>query len=181
LSRKFGCTIPSKLYAQTLSASLREKFKFKAYVITGRARAARVREWSERERAPQVSNIQFFFEGGDNWQKEFKQRLMEDGFPEPIFKSKRDRYSRSKKLIEPGLIPFQASDVLAHIIFVAEKYYRRGKEDWDQKENIHWMLEDLESAVEGPLNRFTPADLDNMELWMRANSVDLLGSTTITS
>ena len=178
LSRKFGCTIPSKEYKAKLEETLRQQFNFTAYVIAGRACAARVREWTHRDTSPHIANVQFFFESGDKWQPELRERLLADGFPEPIFKPKNDRYSTTGTLIELGLVPFQAADMLAYIIFLAEKFYRRNTDNWGDKESIHWMLEELLTAVEGQVNRFTLSDLQGLNVLMRASSVDLLQSTT---
>ncbi|MGE3154053.1 MAG: hypothetical protein AB7G48_18780 [Nitrospiraceae bacterium] len=175
LSRKFGCTVPLKTYRERLDLELVEQFKFKAYVLAGRACAAKVRQWCERDGAPPLSRIQFFFERGDNWQPELRERLMDDGFGEPIFKPKRDLY-RNGTLVEHGLIPFQAADVLAYITFLAQKFLIQGRDDWGDKESIRWVLEELEEhSVPGSLNNFTPQNLDGINSLMRVCSIDLLG------
>jgi hypothetical protein len=177
LSRKFGCVIPSKLYKEKLSEELRLQFKFTAYVIAGRACAARVREWCERERSPKISRIQFFFERGDQWQPELKERLIDDSFPEPNFQPKHDRHSKTGELLEYGLVPFQAADVLAYLTFLAAKFDNRDMENWGPKEKIRWMLDELLDGVNGQINYFTPTDLKGLEILMRANSHTLLRSS----
>ena len=99
---------------------------FKAYVIAGSACASRVREWCRWERSPQHSQVQLFFERGDNWQRELRVQMIDDGHPEPIFKPKKDVYSKGTgELIESGLIPFQAADVLAYLTYLNAKFADR--------------------------------------------------------
>ncbi|MGE3154815.1 MAG: hypothetical protein AB7G48_20085 [Nitrospiraceae bacterium] len=175
LSRKFGCTIPTKLYKERLSENPRERFKFKAYVIAARSCVDQVREWCRPEGAPQLSGIQFFFERGDQWQPELKLRMVEDGFPEPIFKPKMDVFDRKGTLKEPGLVPFQAADILAYIAFLSEKFFRREMDTWDDKESIHWMREEILNAVPGEPRCFTPDDLDRFETLLQVNDRGLVG------
>lgn len=176
LSRKFGCSIPCQEYKEKLPVDLLDKFDLnKAYVIAGRACVDQVGEWCRRETSPPISRVQLFFESGDMWQDELKKRLMQDEFPEPMFKPKRDKLSKTGELIEPGLIPFQAADILAYMVFLSEKYARRGIRDWGRKENIHWMQEEIWDIVPGEPRYFTEQDFPRFETLLRVHESGLVG------
>ena len=131
--------------------------------------------WINREGSPPLSRVQLFFESGDNWQPELKKRLVEDGLPEPIFKPKTDRFSRTGELIEAGLTPFQAADMLAYMVFLSEKFARRGIVNWGKKENIHWMQEEIWDIVKGEPRYFAEEDFPKFETLLRVHEDGLVG------
>lgn len=173
LGRKSACTLNVAQFRNKLEADIRDRFDLSAaYVLGGRACAARVKEWCWKDGVPHLSQVQFFFEEGDgkNIQANLHHRFLEDGYPTPIFKYKRNRYTKNGLLIEPGLIPFQAADVLAYLLNLDAKYSGR---DWRDKESIRWMLYELSSIPEPPIV-FNDELLDGLNSYLRAASVNLL-------
>lgn len=114
--------------------------------------------------------MQFFFERGDGKliQPDLSHRLVQDQFPTPQFKSKRNRYSKKGELIEPGLVPFQAADVLAYLFRLDAKYYGQ---DWRDKESIHWMLQELSPIPETPI--YLTEHLRGLNVYLRAACINL--------
>jgi hypothetical protein len=171
LVRKIGCVANVNQVKGLLDPDVRNKFGLTAaYVLGGRACAARIKEWCWLDGSPQLSQVQLYFERGDGKeiQLDLRHRLLNDDYPTPQFKPKRNRYSNDK-LIEHGLAPFQAADVLAYLYYLEAKY--EGK-DWRDKESIRWMLQELASIPE-PRVRFTPELLAGLNTYLRAASVDL--------
>ena len=153
LGRKISCVVSIDDYQKCIDADLRDAFGISgAYVIGGRTCAARVKEWGRIDGVPSMSQTQFFFEDGDGdvQQNNLLERLMEDEFPKPNFKRKKNKYSKLGELLESRLIPFQASDVWAYLSFL---HVRNGTRSWGPKENIHWMLTDL-SQIPEPIFTF---------------------------
>jgi hypothetical protein len=172
LSRQFGCTIPCQEYKKRLSSNLLQQFDLKAYVIAGRSCVEQVAEWCRREGSPPLAKVLFFFERGDSWQSELRGRLLEDGFPEPHFQPKRDNYNNGT-LIEPGLIPFQAADMLAYIAGLIEKFSRRNT-DWGALESVRWMEDALLDVVQGSPRYFTDNDWAKFETVLQVNDCGLI-------
>lgn len=172
LSRKVCCVLNVPECRTRLDERLRDSFNCSAaYVIGGRGCAARVNEWCRKDGSPPLSRVQFIFEQGDGReiQADLRTRFLEDGYPEPIFKRKRNRY-KNGTLVEERLIPFQAADILAYLTYLEAKFAGRS---WGDKDGLRWMLQELSNIPEqcvqfseflGPFNS-----------WMRACSHNLLG------
>lgn len=174
LGRKICCVANVNQVKSQLDPNMRSKYGITAaYVLGGRACAARIKEWCWLDGSPQLSQVQFFFERGDGKeiQLDLRHRLLDDDYPTPQFKPKRNRYSNGK-LLEHGLVPFQAADVLAYLYFLDAKY--KGN-DWGDKESIRWMLQELASIPESPVH-FTPDLLVGLNTLLRAASVNLRDS-----
>lgn len=178
LSRRFSCTIQLDAYRDNLINSRREQYDFKAYVIAGRGCAARLKNWLNEEHSPNLCNVQLFFESGDNWQPQLRQRLIDDGYPEPLFKPKRDRYSqKTGELIEHGLIPFQAADICAYMMnLLAKNMIAKQTNHWGDKENIHWVLSELEGMV-GQATTLDAKGINGIEKLLEVCEVDLLNTS----
>ena len=173
LGRKVGCVLNVNQFRSQLDPDVRSQFDLPAaYILAGRACAARVKEWCWIDGSPPLAQVQFFFERGDGKeiQSALYRRLEEDGYPTPQFKSKRNRYSKSKELIEQGLAPFQAADVLAYLFRLNAKYEGQ---DWRDKESIRWMLDELSPIPEPPVS--VNANLLGLNIYLRAAGVNLLG------
>ncbi|MCS6304576.1 MAG: hypothetical protein H8K07_13060 [Nitrospira sp.] len=169
LGRKASCVINIELFKKHIDADLREDFFFSgAYVLGGRACAARVREWCKQCNSPIFSQVQLFFEQGDGkvLQTDLRDRFLGDEFPEPFFRHKRNKYSKSGELIEERLIPFQAADVLAYLTNINAKFSERGH--WGDKEKIRWMYEDLSQMAEQTVV-FSEADMKGLNELMRVS------------
>jgi hypothetical protein len=167
LGRKASCVVSVDDYRKYIDEDLRKAFGMSGvYVMEGRTCAARVKEWCRKDRVPALPDVQFFFEhgDGDQLQADLLNRLMDDEYPRPIFKSKKDRYSRAGELVDHGLVPFQASDVLAYLTNIEAKFAERPH--WGDKQNIRWMLNDL-SPIPEPTFTFTPSHLTGFNDLMR--------------
>ncbi len=171
--RKISCVVNIDEYKNSLDRELRDKFDFNAaYVLGGRACAGRVNEMCRIDKSPQICNVQFFFEDGDGAgiQTSLRERFLGDAFPKPLFKPKRDRYSRAGELIERGLVPFQAADVVAYITNLNAKSPDIGS--WREKENIRWMQDELATMREQTCD-FTDDIMRSFNTWMRVNTHSL--------
>lgn len=179
LSRKFACAIPLKEYRTNLEPVYLEDPLFKAYSMAGRWCASRLRQWTWREKYPSIDNVGLFYEHGDNWQDELKKQLIGDQLPCPNFKPKFDRYDKKNEvLIERGLVPFQASDILAYLTFLKYKFELKQQKDWGDKEDIKWMLEEIKSNVIGPIDYVKEQDIYALNVLARVSGVDLLKEKT---
>lgn len=150
LGRKVSCVVNVDEYIKHIDEDLREDFGMTgAYVLGGRTCAARVKEWCREEKIPAISDVKFFFEHGDGpeLQANLKERFLDDDYPEPLFKLKRNKYStKTGELLDYGLVPFQAADVLAYLTNTHAKFSNR--DNWGKKQKIRWMLEQLSPIPE---------------------------------
>ncbi len=173
LGRKASCIIDVEQFKSRIAVELREKFSLSAaYVLGGRACAARVKEWCWIDGSPPLSQVQFFFELGDpkEFQLDLRFRLLDDEYPEPNFKRKRNKY-KNGTLVECGLVPFQAADVLAYLTCLDAKFAGR---DWRDKANIRWMLDAL-APIPEPTVHLTNGLLGGLNDYLRVSTVSLLG------
>jgi hypothetical protein len=148
LSHKVSCVVGIEDYKKYIDPELREAFGISgAYVMLGRGCAARVKEWCKHSKSPVFSKVEFFFEkgDGDEIQRDLLLRLQDDEFPTPLFKRKKNKYTKLGELVEHGLIPFQAADILAYLTYCNARY---GENTWEGKENIHWMFNDISKIPE---------------------------------
>ncbi len=174
LGHKISCPIDIDKYKAQLDEDLRHQFDFEAaYIISGRACAARVGEFCRTQRSPPISHVQLFFERGDGEriQSLLVKRIREDGLPEPQLKPKRNRYVNGQK-VEERLVPFQAADV--HAWLTCQEVKCAGQDWRGEREKVRWVLDEL-SGIPEPLCNFTEM-LPLFNMWMRACSHDLLGS-----
>lgn len=100
--------------------------------------------------------------------------MRDDQFPEAIFKPKKNRYDSNGTLIELGLIPFQASDVLAYLTGLDAKFTGRG---WRDKEAVRWMFTEL-SQIPEPSVQLNDELLDALNIYLRAASAPIGGSSS---
>ena len=73
----------------------------------------RVKEWCRMKKVPRLSDVKFSFEHGDGTelQANLRDRFLDDEYPEPLFRTKKNRYSDIAVRLDYGLVPFQAADV----------------------------------------------------------------------
>jgi hypothetical protein len=167
LGRKASCIINVEDYKKYIDEDLRKAYGMTgAYVMGGRTCAARVKEWCRKEKVPALPDVQFFFEHGDGkeLQANLKERFLDDDYPEPFFKRKRNKYSSTGELLERGLVPFQAADVLAYLTNLDAKFSNR--DHWGEKENIRWMFNKL-APIPEPTCTFPPDHMLGMNTLMR--------------
>lgn len=173
LGRKACCVIDVEQFKARIAVDLRDKFGLSAaYVLGGRACAARVKEWCWIDGAPPLSQVQFFFEHGDprELQLDLRFRLLSDEYPEPNFKRKRNRY-KNGEVSDYGLVPFQAADVLAYLTFLDAKFAGR---DWRDKSSIRWMLDEL-APIPEPTVQLAEGLLNGLNEYLCVTTVSLLG------
>jgi len=174
LSRKASCIIKVDEYIKHIDQDLREDFGMSgAYVLGGRTCAARIKEWCKKEKLPALPDVKFFFEHGDpkELQLDLRHRFLEDDYPEPLFMRKKNRYSDTGKLLDHGLVPFQASDILAYLTNQDAKFSNR--RDWGKKQNIRWMHEQL-SPIPEPTCNFPPDYFAGINTLLRVCKHNLL-------
>jgi hypothetical protein len=170
--RKVSCIVDIEKFKSLLDEDIRDKFGLTAaYVLAGRACGARVKEWCWLDGSPHLSQVQFFFERGDGKeiQLDLGFRLLNDDYPEPSFKPKRNRYSKKGELIEERLIPFQASDILAYMNYLNAKFEGQS---WRDKENIRWVLEELAGIPETPI-KLGEELLPSLNILLRSSSFQI--------
>jgi hypothetical protein len=84
------------------------------------------------------------FEDGDNGKGELQKILSEQGYPDPIFRPKRDRVHRKSGIITKAVIPLQAADLLAYELFRLVRDYVQGKSQHNYGEVMRFKNGDLE-------------------------------------
>lgn len=104
--------------------------------------------------------------------------MIGDQLPCPNFKPKFDRYDKNEVLIERGLVPFQAADILAYLTFLKYKFELKQQKDWGDKEDIKWMLDEIKSIVMGPIDYVKEQDIHALNVLARVSGVDLLKEKT---
>lgn len=149
LGFRSSCVINISDYKECIEPELLNAYGLSgAYVIGGRSCAARIKKWCNDCGIP-LSRMQFFFEHGDHpvFQEDLLNRLLEDEYPRPLFKRKRNKYSpKTGALVEERLVPFQAADVIAYLTNINAKFSNRP--NWEEKEKIRWLFDDLTHIAE---------------------------------
>jgi len=120
--RKFACIVVNRSFSE-MSPDVRREFYLNAYSLAGRTCAARVREfifsqWNDR------LSPELIFEKGDRGHGKLIDRFEADGLGTPIFKSGRGRIEKDG-LITKCLLPLQAADLFAYIVFDMMREYER--------------------------------------------------------
>jgi hypothetical protein len=164
--RQFGCGIFSTTM-NLMTAKEREEWKVSMYGIAGRACAGQVRTWCTQESIPILPEL--VFERGDFGSESLKPLLVQDGFQEPIFRSKKD-FLRDDGFLERGAIPLQAADLLAFELFdpmrkIANdghlKKIRPSAKALDEIRGTPTYLSDTTMGHHLKINRLEP-----FEIWM---------------
>jgi hypothetical protein len=127
--RKFGCVVVNESIRDDMSEEIKAENYITAYSLAGRVCVARLWEWMLFDRWTTAPRL--IFEDGDIGKGMLRDGLLQDEFPEPIFKPKRDR-TRKDNRVESGVIPLQAADWLAHESFLTAK--TRSDDRWAMKE-----------------------------------------------
>jgi len=149
ISGKFVTVVEVAAFKKQLSEEIKRQFLIKSYSLAGRTCAARIREWMKREW--RYSKLEMVFEEGDEGVGALKDILVRDGFPEPLFKPKRDRVTKAGELIKAAN-PLQAADFLAYEYFLAAK--RLSEKRWAFK---HF------SCISGRDGIYTVSNLKELE------------------
>lgn len=149
VSRKFMSVTINEALDDKMNDETKSQFHINAYSLGGRTCCARLREWLEEEQWKTA--LELVFEDGDIGKGLLSKTLLRDGFPEPLFKPKKDRLLKSG-LIERGAVPLQAADWLAYETFLATK---RGND-------IRWAMQEFETTP-GPGGIYEARDLERLE------------------
>jgi len=138
-----------------LSEESKERYRLNAYALAARSCMGNLGEWCWWRGIPS-HEIKWVFERGDLGWERLQELLKREGRPLPIFKSKRDRFSKKDgSLLEKAFVPLQAADLLAHEAFRANKY---GIEHSP-------ILSDLE-VVPGRISRWAPEDIAQLDRYL---------------
>jgi len=117
VSRKFSSVVINDALNE-MSESTKLQFHINAYSLSARTCAARLREWMQREHWE--NEPQLIFEAGDIGVDLLKKSLTRDGFPEPLFRAKRDQPTQDGSTLRAPTA-LQAADWLAYEVFLATK------------------------------------------------------------
>ena len=147
--RKFGAAVINSDLNATIDGATRKEFALSAYGIAGRGAVGNVDEWLKKEKWG--GPVDYVFESGDYNQADLSRRMVEDGFPDPIFRPKTDRTGRNGVTI-PAFTPLQAADILAY------EYSLTLKRDRDGTYRRRWPYDKLDK-VPGEIGRFTLHDI----------------------
>src|SRR6185437_9059566 len=99
-----------------------------------------------------------------------KSRLLGDEYPDPIFARKRNKYSsKTGKLIEERLVPFQAVDFLAYLVNLDAKC---ADHDWRDKKPLREIFVSISKIPEATVQP-TPELLSELNVYLRAFSAFL--------
>jgi hypothetical protein len=147
--RKFGCVILNNTLDDQMSEEVKTENFLNAYSLAGRVCVTYLFKWLKQERWETVPEL--IFERGDKGQDRLRKGMERDGFPEPIFKPKKDAL-RKDGVKETGVVPLQAADWLAYESFLAMK-----------KENLDsWARREFESTL-GEIGVFTPNGIQEIQ------------------
>lgn len=147
--RKFGCIVENGSFLDKLSFEEREDYHLRAYALAGRGCCGQVRKWAASERITYCPEL--FFEDGDLGKDELRRRLIDDGFPEPIFRPKKER-PMPGGLREPGYVPFQAADFYAYELFLGVK----------RDSESRWAMQQFRKIPQDP-EIYSIDDLENLK------------------
>jgi hypothetical protein len=161
--RKFAGVLENSLFQAGLSRAAREKFHQSAYVLGGREIANMVRLWMKAERMSDPENwgrppLQLVYEKGDEGQGLLRERLLAEGYVEPQFRYRTDRFVKGQ--FHPGFTPLQAADFLAYEVFQFLKNPKTPKERWPFQEF---------TRMPGPMLMGSISTLKQMEQMMNVN------------
>ena len=107
--RKFGCALMVRDFHYITSEQNRNTFLLHAYPTVAMHTSMQVERWY----AGKNVRVDHVFEHGDEWQGAFFGRMRKEGQVVPIARRKKDRTNKRGE-IEPGYVPLQAADILAH-------------------------------------------------------------------
>ena len=139
--QKFGCCIINKSLAKWAKRD-KDKWNLSAYSMAGRTCASQLKTWSIRQNMQSLPEM--IFECGDAGKGTLIKLLKEDGFPDPIFKPKKDAVK--KGLLIKAAIPLQAADLLAFECFGP----MREMEQLGRLTDIRWQYEELDKTAGSP-------------------------------
>jgi hypothetical protein len=115
VSRQFGCCILIRAL-HAIDEAKRKEWNVRAYSAAGYACVCQVRLWFTSWKARSLP--EFIFERGESRPETgaLRDLMEENGFPEPIFKPKKDTIEKNGFLTK-GAVPLQAADLLAFELF----------------------------------------------------------------
>lgn len=129
-----------------MDKGVRDSFYLEAYPLAGRTVAKKVADYARSFHAKHFP--EFIFEDGDLDHGMLMTRFKKDGYPEPIFRPKRDTVDRKNPdLIKRGYRPLQAADLLAYELFLAYKQDAKGGVYFD---NFRWAYKEFDKMPGTP-------------------------------
>jgi hypothetical protein len=111
----FGMVVRVKALHDTVSKDIYDKFHLDAYSYAGRACAAHVKLWANKNRLRQIPRI--VFATGDTGRNQLEERLRKDGYTGISFEPAIEYTDKKTKLVVPAAVPLQAADLFAYEMF----------------------------------------------------------------
>lgn len=145
---------------------IRRNFKLHAYPLCARTLATYVDLWSMHERPAHIlrDQIEWIFEEGEsrNEKEALVNLMLDDGFPRPHFRYKKDCEIRGTK--HKGFTPLQAADILAWHVYQSMKEWSATPQPERTEELAHRLgrlpFRELENLPD-PQRTITPKDLQS--------------------
>jgi len=154
VSRKFACVVVNAGMTN-LSEEMKDDCLITAYSAAGRACVAKLREFAFFDRIPYEPRL--VFEDGSKGKGKLIDRLKRDCTQEPNFESPRNHKSKDGKFIVSGVIPLQAADLFAHIVFDYARAYLKEESSSLQEEFDRFKSLPTQELI------YAPWDIANLE------------------
>jgi hypothetical protein len=111
---RFGAAIINHDLKKRTSEEERKSWHVNEYSYAGRCAATEMRNWTASWGGPFPEMV---FERGDTGRGRLIDLYRRDGYPEPIFKPKRDYVHPKTGIFERACVPLQAADLYAYDLF----------------------------------------------------------------
>jgi hypothetical protein len=154
--RRFGVAIINADLSKITSAKDRKQWHINSYSYTGFCAAVEMRQWSLSWSGPFPELV---YEDGDTGRGELKNLLRKAGYPEPIFRPKKDRLHKRTGILQRATVPLQAADLYAYDIFSRARDIAQGK---PVSRNFAAGINQTIERLEGISGVVTPAHIQFM-------------------
>ncbi len=158
--RKFSCSINLALL-KNVPDDIKNNLRLHAYPLCGRTLVTYVELWAMKESPPiPRERIEYVFEEGDDDREALERLMMEDGYPRPQFRYKKDVEIKGRPY--KGFVPLQAADILAwHIYQIHKSWITNPTRDRNEiLRRVRLPFDELENMPEVPRS-ITDDDLEH--------------------
>jgi hypothetical protein len=152
--RKVGEVIANKILEGNISPENRKAFYMEAFPITGRTAVKTIYNYARSVKHSYRPEI--VFEDGDRHRGKLRNLVVDHGYPEPIFRPKKDRMEKDGK-ITPGYSPLQAADWIAYEIFIACKR----RQLYGNSPHERWAFQQF-NKMPGEFGMYSEADMTRL-------------------
>jgi hypothetical protein len=152
--RKVGEVIANKILEGNVSQENRKAFYIEAFPVAGRTAVKTVYNYASSVGHPHRPEI--IFEDGDRYRGKLRNLMVDHGYPEPIFRPKKDRIEKDGS-ITPRYSPLQAADWIAYEIFTVCK-----RRDLDgHLSHERWAFQQF-NKMPGEFGMYSEADMTRL-------------------